>query len=56
MSDYPCVEFQLDMHRRYDRVIDVGGAYGSLLASIMEANTTAVGVLFDLPQVCPARP
>ncbi len=43
------------VHRRYDRVIDVGAYYGSLLASILEANTVAKGVLFDVPQVRPTQ-
>ncbi len=48
-------QFIMNVHRRYDRVIDVGGAYGSLLASVLEANTMAKGVLFDLPQVRPTQ-
>ena len=36
---------------QFDRFIDVGGAYGSLLAALMKAHPGARGVLFDLPQV-----
>ena len=35
----------------YDRVIDVAGAHGAVLAGIMAANPRLRGVLFDLPQV-----
>lgn len=35
----------------YNRILDVGGAHGSVLAALMEANPTAEGVLFDLPDV-----
>ncbi|MBL8792552.1 MAG: methyltransferase domain-containing protein [Planctomycetia bacterium] len=40
--------------RAYDfsslgRVVDVGGGYGELLAAILHANSTARGILFDLP-------
>ncbi len=35
----------------YDRILDIGGAYGSVLAALMQANPAAHGVLFDLPQV-----
>ncbi len=38
----------------YDRILDIGGAYGSVdnvLAALMQANPAARGVLFDLRQV-----
>ena len=38
---------------RFDQILDIGGAFGSMLAGILEAFPTAHGVLFDLPQVCP---
>lgn len=34
---------------RFDRVIDVGGGYGELLAAILMAHPHIHGVLFDLP-------
>ena len=37
--------------RRYQRVVDIGGAYGSFLARFLRHNTKATGVLFDQPQV-----
>ena len=37
--------------RRYQRVVDIGGAYGSFLARVLRRNTKAAGVLFDQPQV-----
>ena len=36
---------------QYTRVLDIGGAYGSMLAALMQAYPAARGVLFDLPQV-----
>ena len=33
------------------RLVDVGGAHGSLLMAILQKHSTASGVLFDLPQV-----
>ena len=39
--------------QRYQRVVDIGGAYGSFLARILRRNTKAAGVLFDQPQVMP---
>jgi len=33
------------------RLVDVGGGQGNLLTSILDANPTLKGVLFDLPQV-----
>lgn len=35
----------------FNRVIDVGGGRGSLLAAILQSNPTVCGVLFDLPTV-----
>ena len=35
----------------FDRIVDVGGAHGAVLAAIMAANPRLRGVLFDLPQV-----
>ena len=35
----------------YDRIIDVAGAHGAVLAAIMKANPALRGVLFDLPQI-----
>ena len=35
----------------YNRILDIGGAHGSVLAALMEANPTSEGVLFDLPDV-----
>jgi orsellinic acid C2-O-methyltransferase len=32
-----------------NRIVDVGGGYGELLAAILKANPAAHGVLFDLP-------
>jgi len=36
---------------RFERIIDVGGSQGVLLASLLEAAPHATGVLFDLPEV-----
>jgi hypothetical protein len=36
---------------RFERIADVGGGQGSLLAAILAANPEARGVLFDLPHV-----
>ena len=36
---------------RYSRVIDVGGAYGTLVAAIMQLNPAVSGVVCDLPNV-----
>jgi hypothetical protein len=36
---------------RCGRIADIGGGQGSLLAAILAANSTARGVLFDLPHV-----
>lgn len=33
----------------FQRIVDVGGGHGQLLAAILEANPKANGVLFDLP-------
>ena len=35
---------------RYRRLIDVGGAYGSLLAALLARCPRSEGVLFDQPQ------
>ena len=37
-----------------NKVVDIGGGHGSLLASILKANPTLKGVLFDLPEVVEA--
>ncbi len=40
---------------RFQRIVDVGGSQGILLARLLEANPRATGVLFDLPElVCEA--
>ena len=40
----------------FGTIVDVGGGNGSLPASILRANPTARGILFDLPHVLdPAR-
>ena len=36
---------------KFDHIVDVGGAYGTMLASVLETNAAATGILFDLPQV-----
>ena len=36
---------------QYTRILDIGGAYGSMVAALMQAHPAARGVLFDLPQV-----
>jgi hypothetical protein len=35
----------------FRRIVDVGGSQGALLARLLEANPSAEGVLFDLPEV-----
>jgi len=35
----------------FERIVDVGGGHGALLAGILGASPTARGVLFDLPHV-----
>jgi hypothetical protein len=35
----------------FRRIVDVGGSEGILLARLLEANRSATGVLFDLPEV-----
>ena len=35
----------------FNRIVDVGGGNGTLLAGILKANLSLAGVLFDLPQV-----
>ena len=37
--------------KKFNRVLDIGGAYGSMLAAVLEDNPAATGVLFELPQV-----
>jgi O-methyltransferase domain len=39
--------------RHWSRVIDVGGAFGSVLACVLNRYPHMTGVLFDLPQVPP---
>ena len=41
--------------RRFDRYIDIGGAYGSFLASLLSRRPAAKGVLFDQLQVCQSK-
>lgn len=36
---------------RYSRVVDVGGAYGTFLAAVMQQNSGVAGVVCDLPSV-----
>lgn len=36
--------------RRYSRICDIGGAYGSLLSRLLQQCGKADGVLFDQPQ------
>lgn len=36
---------------RFDRIVDVGGGHGALLAGILAANPRTRGVLYDLPAV-----
>ncbi len=35
----------------FDKVVHVGGGYGSLLLAILKAHRTLKGILFDLPHV-----
>lgn len=37
--------------RRFSRICDIGGAYGSLLSRLLQQCSKADGVLFDQPQV-----
>jgi hypothetical protein len=39
---------------RFDRIADIGGGQGSLIAAILTAHPNARGVLFDLPRVVAA--
>ena len=41
---------------KYERHIDIAGAYGSFIAELLKANPKSTGVLFDQPQVGVARP
>ena len=36
---------------KFERIVDVGGGYGLLLAAILAANPRLRGVLYDLPGV-----
>lgn len=36
---------------RFDRIVDIAGAHGSLLSAALQSNPSATGVLFDLPHV-----
>ena len=36
---------------RFERIVDVGGANGALLAAILTASPRSAGVVFDLPHV-----
>jgi hypothetical protein len=36
---------------RFNTIVDVGGAQGSLLSTILRAHSTLNGILFDLPEV-----
>lgn len=40
---------------RFDRYIDIGGAYGSFLASLLSRHPSSRGVLFDQSQVSDCR-
>ena len=42
-------DFPLDT---FARVVDIGGAHGSVLAAMLAANAQLTGVLFDQPEVC----
>ena len=41
---------------RHGRIIDIGGAYGSFLASILAKHAKPQGVLFDQSQACHTLP
>ena len=41
---------------RHGRIIDIGGAYGSFLASILAKHAKPQGVLFDQSQACLTLP
>ncbi len=36
---------------KYERHVDIAGAYGSFVADLLTANPKSTGVLFDQPQV-----
>lgn len=38
----------------YQRIVDVGGGNGTLLASVITKHPVATGVIFDLPRLAPA--
>ncbi len=40
--------------RPYQRIVDVGGGNGTLLASVVSSHPVATGVVFDLPRLAPA--
>jgi SAM-dependent methyltransferase len=40
----------------YRTVVDIGGGHGYLLATILKANPTLAGMLFDLPEVVKGAP
>ena len=42
--------------RRYSRICDIGGAYGSLLSRLLQQCGKADGVLFDQPQARARKP
>jgi C-methyltransferase len=42
--------------RPYPTIVDVGGGHGGLLAAILAATPTALGVLYDLPDVVAGAP
>lgn len=41
---------------RHHRLVDLGGAHGHLLATVLRRHASLVGVLFDQPQVVAAAP
>ena len=41
---------------RHGRIIDIGGAYGSFLASILARHAKPQGMLFDQSQACHSLP
>ena len=41
---------------RHGRIIDIGGAYGSFLATILAKHAKPQGVLFDQSQACHSLP
>jgi hypothetical protein len=58
MASTSAIQMEL-VARKYDfagRVCDLGGGTGTLLASVLQANAGATGVLFDLPTVVAKAP